>query len=86
MLRIVFAVRDRAINAYMSPIAYTAEGQAIREFVDEVNRAESPLNKHPEDYDLYRLGTFDDNTARYTNEPEQPMMVKTGKDSKNATA
>ena len=40
-------------------------GVAIRSFRDEVNR-EAPDNeifRHPADYELYQIGTFDDSTG-----------------------
>jgi len=84
MLRIVFAVKDRAIDSFLPPVAYVAEGQATREFKDEIEREGSPMRAHPDDYDLYRIGTFDDQTGKYTNEPEQPKLVTRGKDNANA--
>lgn len=55
----VVAVRDRALDSFGSPIFVVATGQAIRSFSDEVNNPESPFAKHPDDYDLYQLGMFD---------------------------
>lgn len=59
---ILVAVRDRALEAFMRPFWMQTEGQAIRSFQDEVNRAEkdNPLNAHPDDYDLYVIGRFND--------------------------
>ena len=60
---IIVAVRDRQLNAYMRPFTAQTRGQAIRSFRDEVNRQGSELNTHPEDYELYQLGTFDEETG-----------------------
>lgn len=62
----VCAVKDRAVNAYNRPIYVPTVGVAIRSFTDEVNRKDSELQNHPEDYDLYELGQWDDETAIYT--------------------
>lgn len=56
-----YAIFDKAIGAYMRPFVMQADGQAIRMFHDECVNADSPLSKHPEDYTLFRLGSFDDN-------------------------
>lgn len=75
----VFAVRDRALNAYMQPFFVASAGVAVRSFSDEVNRTESPMNGHPEDYDLYHLGFYSEDTGRM--EPlDAPRMVAVGKD------
>jgi len=62
----VCAVKDRAVDAFNRPIYVPTIGVAIRSFTDEVNRKDSELATHPEDYDLYELGQWDDGTAIYT--------------------
>lgn len=59
----VVSVRDSAVNAYMRPFAVPAIGAAVRSFQDEVQRSDSDLNKHPEDYELFEIGQFDDETG-----------------------
>lgn len=56
----IVAVKDRQLNAFMKPFACQSLGQAIRAFRDEVNNPQSELNKHPEDYELYEVGTWDE--------------------------
>lgn len=78
----VCAVRDRASGAFARPMFVPAVGSAIRGFSDEINRkgdAENPLNSHPEDFDLFELGTWDDNTGRFDG-LEDPRQVAVGKD------
>lgn len=62
-MHIIVAVRDRQITAFLRPFTAQSRGQAIRSFRDEVNRDGSELNSHPEDYELYELGTFDEQTG-----------------------
>lgn len=77
----IVAVRDRAMDAFMRPFFVPTIGMAVRSFQDEVNRraSDNPMNAHPEDYDLYALGTFDEETGRFE-QLEQPKMVAIGKD------
>lgn len=56
----LLAVKDRQLNAFMRPFAAQTIGQAIRSFRDETNNAQSEINKHPEDYELYHLGEFEE--------------------------
>ena len=58
-------------------------GVAIRSFSDEVNRqdAENQLFNHPDDFDLYEMGEFDDNTGLFTLH-DQPKLVSLGKQVK----
>lgn len=60
----VLAVRDRAVEAFGTPIFCNAIGQGVRSFIDEVNRDGGPMNAHPEDYELYLVGEFDDQAGR----------------------
>lgn len=56
----VCAVRDRQLQAFMRPFTAQSKGQAIRAFRDEVNRKDSEIHAHPEDYELFHCGYFDD--------------------------
>lgn len=81
MIYIVLAVRDRAANAFMRPIFVNTVGQAVRSFSDEVNRAapDNAMHGHPEDFDLYELGKYDEETGRFEC-LESPRQVAIGKD------
>lgn len=77
----VVAIRDRVADVYGQPIFVASVGSAIRSFGDEVNnkREGNNLANHPEDFDLYLLGTFDDETASFEGLP-QPKQIAIGKD------
>ena len=64
-VHIVVSVKDRAIDAYGRPLVVPTTGAAVRSFTDEVNRKESEMHGHPEDYDLYEMGTFCDQTGTF---------------------
>jgi len=56
----IFSVYDSKINAFTKPFFCRTKGEAMRGFIDEVNRTDSMLNKHPGDYTLMELGEWDD--------------------------
>lgn len=67
---IACAVKDRALNAFALPFFVQSVGVAVRSFTDETNRSDSAISSHPEDYDLYVIGTYnDENGAIQTEEP-----------------
>lgn len=74
----VYAIKDRATNAFMTPFFMHAHGQAIRGFSDNINDAKSTASLHPEDYDLWYLGTWDDATGNFQikGAPEQIAIGK----------
>jgi len=67
MKLVLCSVKDRAADAYGRPMFVPSVGVAIRSFSDEVNRKdqENQLFNHPDDFDLYELGEFDDNTGLF---------------------
>ena len=64
----VVCVKDRAAEVFNRPFFVPHRNVAIRDFTDEVNRAaaDNQLNKHPDDFDLYLLGEFNDNTGEFS--------------------
>jgi len=68
----VCTVRDVAAEAYLNPLFVRSKGEAIRSFSDEVNNKDSMLGKHPSDYVLFYLGTYDQDSAKFdlTSSPE----------------
>lgn len=73
----IYAIRDRALDAFNRPFFLTADGVAIRSFQDEINNKESEISKHADDYDLYTIGTYDENTGIIS--PHQPLQIAVGK-------
>lgn len=70
----IVAIRDRQLDAYAQPAFVPALGLAVRQFGDEVANPQSPLNKHPEDFALYQLGTYNDATGQFEN-LQQPKQI-----------
>lgn len=62
MQYLMFSVYDRAAQAFGRPIFALSENATIRDFRDEINRQaqDNTMNRHPGDFELVYLGTFDD--------------------------
>lgn len=62
MLYHIVAVHDQKLEAFARPVFVASEGVAMRSFADEVRRQaeNNEMNRHPEDFALYALGTFND--------------------------
>lgn len=65
MLLHVFTVFDSKTESYLPPFYQPALGAALRSFADVCNDPSHAFNKHPSDYTLFHLGSFDDSTARF---------------------
>lgn len=77
----VCSIRDRATDTYGYPIFARALQQAIRSFSDQCNAKDgNNVAAHPEDFDLYLLGEFDDFTGGFECPAGRPTMIAVGKD------
>jgi len=83
MISVIVSVKDSAAEAFGRPMYLQSLGIAIRSFTDEVNREDkdNQLFNHPDDFDLYELGVFDDSLGRYELR-ENPTVIVRGKDVK----
>lgn len=79
----IVCVRDRAADVFGTPFFMASHGQAIRSFADEINsqRENNTLNKHPQDFDLYALGEYDDQDGSF--HTDTPRQIAIGKDLVN---
>ncbi len=56
----IFAVFDMAIEAFLEPFAAPSIGFALRSFGEACEKEGHQMQKHPEDYCLYHVGTFEE--------------------------
>lgn len=77
----ILCVRDRSADCFGQPSFHTSIGAAVRAFKDEINRPaeNNVMYKHPEDFDLYEVGIYDDSGATF--DCHAPSQVAIGKDS-----
>lgn len=73
----IFATFDKKLVSFQQPFYAPTAGGANRAFTDAVNDQQHPMNKHPEDYDLYELGEWDDQTGKFIT--HEPNMISQGR-------
>lgn len=61
----MFSIFDTKAAVFGTPFFMPREGMAIRALQDLVNDGQSMVNKHPEDFSLYHIGDFEDETASF---------------------
>ncbi len=71
----IYSVFDVASGAYMRPFFLMSDAQALRSFTDIATDREHEVGKHPEDYSLVRIGTFDDSKASLHPEDVQVLVT-----------
>jgi len=81
MKMVIVSILDTAAGAYGRPAFVASEGVAVRQFQDEVNRPseDNQLYKHPDDFQLFYFGTFDDNSGNM-DLLGSPKMIARAKD------
>nr|QJB19509.1 MAG: nonstructural protein [Microvirus sp.] len=62
----LFAIRDTKGQFYGNPWTKRTPGEAERDFTQLAQDPQSTIHKFPQDYDLYELGDFDENTGKIT--------------------
>ncbi len=66
-----YAIFDTCSGIYEKPFFSTTDDLVKREFQDIATSEDHRINKHPEHYSLWRLGMFDDNTGKLTDEKNE---------------
>lgn len=82
----IVCVRDRVADVYGQPAFVVSLGSAIRGFGDECRRPHSverpnAFNQHPDDFELFHVGSFDDETCVF--ETHIPKAIALGSDYKS---
>lgn len=60
MILKVFSVYDCKVQAYMPPFYCRTTGEALRTWESSCNDGQSMMYKHPGDYTLFEIGSFDE--------------------------
>lgn len=71
----IFAIYDKKAYAYIDVFHFPQIGQAIRQ-MEDLLKTQHPVSKHPADYDLYKLGDFDDQSGEII-PCDQPQFLQT---------
>ena len=76
MIHCIFSVYDAKAEAYLPPFILPKTEMAQRVFSDCVNSEDHQFGRHPADYTLFHLGTFDDITGEF--EPHRNVKQSLG--------
>lgn len=65
-MKIIFSIKDSATEAFSPLFEARATGEALRMFKDQTTNPDSQISRHPTDFELYKVGMFDENTGELT--------------------
>ena len=60
----LYSIRDAKAEAYGNPFTQKTKGEALRSFMTAVNDPKTTLHQYPEDFDLYQIGTWNDQNGK----------------------
>lgn len=63
MLKILVSIYDKKAESYLQPMFVATLGVAYRDIQRELRNEQSPLAQYTDDFELWQLGSFDDETA-----------------------
>lgn len=63
MILKIFSIRDSKGEVYNQPFFKKTHGEAERDFTTLVKDQKSTVALYPEDFDLYFIGEYDDNSG-----------------------
>lgn len=73
MIHNIYSVYDNKAKAFLPPFILATDGMAIRAIGNCVNDEKHQFGRNPNDYQLFRIGMFNDNDA--TIEPSKPFSL-----------
>lgn len=74
-VKLVFSMYDSAADTYHLPFHALTVSSAVRSFTDAVMDSQTGISRHPEDYFLKHLGSFDDTFGVFTAVSDLPVTV-----------
>lgn len=60
----IYSIRDLKGANYNTPFAQPTHGTAERSFTELVKDPQSLVHKYPSDYELFHIGSFDDESGK----------------------
>lgn len=76
MLLKAFSIRDSKAEIFNQPFFKKSHGEAERDFMQLVRDQKSTVWQFPEDFDLYYVGNYDDQTGTFSSLDTPQHVVK----------
>lgn len=71
-----FAIYDEKACAYMCPLKEQNKLTALRAFSLTCEKQDTMFYQHPEDFSIFYVGDFDDNTGIFTSLEKPELLAK----------
>lgn len=71
----IYTIRDKKIGNFLQPSIVNHETELTRILGELVLKEDHNFGKFPDEYELYYIGTFDEDTGIITSIPEQFILT-----------
>lgn len=71
----IYAIRDVKVQSYMRPFPGNHVEEVKRSVAQACLDPETSLAKYPQDYELFFIGSFDDEKGTFENAPNGPRHI-----------
>lgn len=70
----VYAIRDVKIGAFQNTFLKPTDIEAERDFTSAVNDPRTTLNRYPDDFELWYIAEYTDDTGMYENDTHRKVV------------
>lgn len=74
-IKYLFAVRDTKVGVFQKPFLMRNAAEAIRGFESVVNDHNTEFYRYPDDFTLYQMAEFDEETGVITQSTDPQILV-----------
>lgn len=78
MILRVYGIRDLKAGAFAPPFFMQRDEMAVRAFSDAIQDPQHAMSRHPEDYHLFYLGEYNDESGSLVSAANGPVFLVTG--------
>lgn len=72
--KMLYSVYDAKVKYFHPPMFMMNRGEALRSWEEIANDESSTICRHPNDFDLFELGEFDDQTGKIVMHPSPESL------------
>lgn len=72
----MYSIKDAKAELFGTPFCKLTPGLAEREFQQLVSDPSTPISKYPQDFDLWYVGDYDDNSGKITPRDTPEHIIK----------
>lgn len=74
-MKYLYSVYDRKAAFYLTPFVARTNSEAVRMIAQSMTGESSLIQKYPQDYELWAIGNFEENSGTIDEEDHHPQMI-----------